>query len=140
VKQYDELIKNIKTVPSGDKGVLSVIEATKDIPFKIERVFWITDVLVNQIRGKHAHKSTKQFLICLSGSIEIRLDDGVNRWSTLLDSSSKGLYLPPEIWHTMKWIEGESTLMVLASSFYDEKDYIRSYDEFLQKVANGFWK
>ena len=77
------------------------------------------------VRGGHAHKALRQFLVCVNGAIEVFLDDGLGRTETLvLNTPEKGLFLGPDLWHTMRWIERDSVLLVLASDHYDESDYI----------------
>ena len=79
----------------------------------------------------HAHKKLEQLLICVYGEIEIQLDNGNGETETvILNDPSKGLYVGPMMWHTMKWLKNDSILLVLASAHYNEADYIRNYDEF----------
>lgn len=122
---------NIKTVETPGKGKLSFFEGIHDIPFEIKRVYYITGVPQNMERGAHAHHELDQLLICPNGEIEITLDNGQERADVILSSPDKGLLVEKMIWHDMKWLKKESILLVVASDYYDENDYIRSYDEFI---------
>ena len=117
-------------------GELSAVEVGRFLPFEVKRVYYIYGVKQGCKRGFHAHKTLRQMLICPYGSIRITMDDGCSKESVLLDSPSKGLLMGPGIWRDMKWIKDDSVLMVLASEHYDEADYIRDYDAFLQYAAN----
>jgi hypothetical protein len=103
------------------KGKISIIE--KILPFEIKRIFYISDVDAS-IRGGHRHKKTIQALICLNGSCEIYINNGIVKENILLDNSSKGLILDPEDFHTMYNFTPGSILLCLASELYDITDYI----------------
>lgn len=128
---------DIRTVAAEDKGQLSFLEANVDIPFSIERVYYTYDVPAGVKRGGHAHHALQQLLICPSGSIEVILNDGMHEESYLLDDPSKGLLVADMVWHDMIWKESGSVLVVAASMQYDERDYIRDFDEFMGCVRNG---
>ena len=113
------------------RGSLIAIEANKDIPFEIKRVYYIFDTKEGVVRGHHAHKTLEQVLICVSGSCIIVLDDGKKRNEVLLDKPNIGLYVGPNMWREMKDFTPDAVLLVLASDWYDEADYIRDYSEFL---------
>ena len=131
-----ELI-SIKTIQAEGKGRLSFFEATRDIPFEIKRVYYIHGVDEGVERGGHAHKTLEQFLFCPFGSVEVVLDNGSGmKESFLLDNPSVGLYVPLCLWRDMIWREKDSVLCVVASEFYDETEYIRDYDEFVE-YSNG---
>ena len=121
---------------SGDSknGALSVAEAASEaVPFDIKRVYYIYGVRMGVQRGAHAHKTLRQVLICVYGKIEVSLDDGKGSVrTTVLDDPGSGLFVGPGMWRTMKWLQDDSVLLVLASEHYNEADYIRSYDEFVQ--------
>ena len=122
-------------------GNLCFIEKLGKMPFQFKRIYYIYDVACGTIRGHHAHKRLEQMLICVYGSIEIVLDDGNVTQTITLDDPSKGLYVGPKMWHTMKWLKDDSVLLALASDYYDESDYIRNYDEFLNYIKKeGFKK
>lgn len=121
-----------------DLGKVSFIEGLCDIPFEIKRVYYSYGVKPGNVRGGHAHKVLEQFLICVNGAIEVLLDDGFGQTEKLvLDSPEKGLLLGPDLWHTMRWIEENSVLLVLASGHYDESDYIRNYNAFVSWVKRS---
>jgi dTDP-4-dehydrorhamnose 3,5-epimerase-like enzyme len=114
-----------------DRGSLVSLEENKNIPFDIKRVYYLFDTKLKVIRGLHAHKKLKQLAIVLKGSCRFRLDDGVEKIEILLDNPSQGLYIESFIWREMFDFSEDCVLMVLADSVYDESDYIRDYEEFL---------
>ena len=114
------------------RGNLSVIEDYKDIPFKIERSYWIYDVPGGEARGGHAYKENDEFIVALSGSFDVILDDGIKKQTFCLNRSYYGLYVPKGIWREMVNFSTNSLAFVLASTKYDAKDYIRDYEEFLR--------
>ena len=114
-----------------DEGNLTVVESYTNLPFKIERAFYLYDIPGGEARGAHAHKQCHQFLIAASGSFEIVLDDGVNKRTVLLNRSFYGIHIPPGIWAAEQGFSSGSVCLVLASDRYDENDYIRDYEEFL---------
>ena len=118
------------------EGILCVAEDnTNAVPFEIKRVYYTYGTEKEIIRGHHAHKELEQLLICVYGEIEIQLDNGEGRTETIiLNDPSRGLYVGPMMWHTMKWLKSDSILLVLASEHYDESDYIRNYGEFIDLV------
>jgi len=118
-------------VKGDSRGSLIALEANKDIPFEIKRVYYIFDTKKDVVRGHHAHKTLEQVLICVSGSCIIVLDDGKKRNEVLLDKPNIGLYVGPNMWREMKDFTPDAVLLVLASDWYDEADYIRDYSEFL---------
>ena len=117
-----------------ERGKLVSIEANKNISFDIKRVYYIFDTLPDQERGKHAHKNLEQLIIAMDGSCQFILDDGKNRESLWLNRSDVGLYIGKNMWREMRHFSYGCKLMVLASDYYDEKEYIRDYDEFLKEV------
>ena len=130
-------IKKYNFQPHGDnRGQLIAIEEYKDIPFDIKRVYYMYDTTEEAVRGKHAHKSLEQILICTSGSCKILLDDGKNKKVVELNKPYEGLYISNAIWREMYDFSSDAVLMVLASNYYDESDYIRDYNEFLSYVCN----
>jgi dTDP-4-dehydrorhamnose 3,5-epimerase-like enzyme len=112
------------------RGNLSFAEYEKHIPFIVRRCFWIYGVPTKEVRGEHAHKKLKQFLICVSGSVNVILDDGENKIEVILNNADKGLYIPPLIWSVQYKYLPASVLFVLASDEYEEDDYLRNYDQF----------
>lgn len=113
-----------------ERGNLVAVEEMKDIPFKVKRVYYMYDTLTNVVRGKHAHKALQQVLICVHGSCRVHLDDGVETKEVLLDKPNVGLYISSAVWREMYDFSSDAVLMVLASKYYDEGDYIRDYESF----------
>lgn len=118
-----------------DRGQLVALEEMKDIPFEIKRVYYMYDTVESVRRGSHAHKSLEQILICIHGSCKILLDDGEEKEIVLLDKPYEGLYVSNVMWREMYDFSPDAVLMVLASEYYDEEDYIRNYDEFLKYIG-----
>ena len=117
-----------------ERGILIALEEHKNIPFEIRRCYYMYNTQPGVRRGYHAHKSLEQILVCVRGSCKILLDDGMSKETVLLDRPNKGLYISHNMWREMFDFSEDAVLMVLASQLYDESDYIRSYDEFLQYV------
>ena len=116
-------------------GVLCIAEGARDIPFEIRRVYYITHLEnAESVRGKHAHRTLSQVIFCLSGSFVLELDDGEQRQELWMWRENLGVLLGPGLWHTMRDFSNGCTLLVLASDYYDEADYIRDYDQFLAWV------
>ncbi len=121
--------------PHGDdRGQLVAIEAMKDLPFAIKRVYYIYDTLPDVRRGFHAHQNLQQILVCVHGSCKILLDNGYEKETVTLDKPWEGLYIAHDTWREMYDFSDGAVLLVLASELYDEADYIRSYEEFLKLV------
>ena len=116
------------------RGNLSVIEELKDIPFKIERAYWIYDVPGGEKRGGHAYKENDEFIVALSGSFNVVLDNGIGKTIFTLNRSYNGLYVPKGLWREMENFSTNSLALVLSSTKYDQNDYIRDYQEFLKFV------
>ena len=117
---------------SDPRGNRSVIEEFKDIPFKIERTYWIYDVPGGESRGGHAYKENQEFIVALSGSFDVLLDDGKKKKVFSLNRSYNGLYVPKGMWREMENFSTNSLALVLSSTKYDPEDYIRDYEEFLK--------
>lgn len=117
-----------------ERGSLIAIEENADIPFSIKRVYYIFDTLAGVTRGLHAHRALRQVLVCVNGSCKVLLDDGMEKISVAMNKVSQGLLVDPMIWHEMHDFSTDCVLLVLASDFYDEKDYIRDYGEFIGLV------
>lgn len=116
------------------RGQLIALEETKDIPFAIKRVYYMYDTKEKVRRGHHSHKTLQQILICIHGSCKILLDNGYEKKIVLLEKPYEGLYIGPDIWREMYDFSMDAVLLVLASEFYNEEDYIRDYDKFLEMV------
>lgn len=114
------------------RGNLSVIEQFKDIPFKIERTYWIYDVPGGEKRGGHAYKENQEFIVALSGSFDVILDNGKEKETFHLNRSYYGLLVPKGIWREMDNFSTNSLALILASTKYDENDYIRDYQDYLR--------
>ncbi|HGK4842162.1 TPA: FdtA/QdtA family cupin domain-containing protein [Kluyvera georgiana] len=117
-----------------ERGMLVALEQTKNVPFEIKRVYYMFATQANVRRGYHAHKELRQLAIPVNGSCRFMLDDGKERVDILLDNPALGLLIEPSIWHEMYDYSSDCILLVLASDVYDESDYIRSYDEFVESI------
>lgn len=117
-----------------ERGNLSFIEEEKHIPFKIKRTYWIYDVPGGTIRGGHAFKEQYEFIVALSGSFDVVLDNGIEKQIFHLNRSYYGLYVPNMIWRQMENFSTNSIAMVLASTLFDDTDYIREYNQFIQLI------
>lgn len=117
------------------RGNLSVAEIEKDLPFAPKRCFWVFGVPTKEVRGEHAHKTCHQFLICLAGKVNVLIDDGKNRFETVLNRPNLGLHIPPSVWGVQYKYSSDAILLVLASEPYDADDYIRDYQEFINYVG-----
>jgi dTDP-4-dehydrorhamnose 3,5-epimerase-like enzyme len=129
----------LRAIPSvaNALGSIGVLEDSALVPFLIERVYYIYDVPEGSERGSHAHKKLEQFIVAASGSFTVELDTGTTKESFVLDSPSVGLYVPPGMWRDLKNFSPNSVCLVLASTKYDEADYLRNYDEFLSWVGQN---
>ena len=125
-----EIISIPKIIDEEGRGKLSVIEKSI-IPFEIKRVYYLYDVPSDAFRGGHAHKNLIQFMIALSGSFEVKIDDGSNNKKVMLNKPNQWLLIPSGIWREMDNFSAGSVCLVLASEFFDESDYFRDYNTFL---------
>ena len=130
-------IIDFKKIGNSDVGYLTAIEGNREIPFNIKRVYYIYNVPKEIKRGFHAHKTLEQVLICMSGSIKIKVDDGSKKKIIELNNSNKGLYIGLGVWREMYDFQQNSVLLVLASEYYNENDYIRDYETFKKIVRKG---
>jgi UDP-2-acetamido-3-amino-2,3-dideoxy-glucuronate N-acetyltransferase len=117
------------------RGSLTVGEFDRSIPFAVKRYFMVFDVPSKETRGEHAHRTCHQFLICVSGSCALVADDGTHRQEFLLDRPDLGVHLPPMVWGIQYKYSADAILLVYASHYYDNADYIRNYSEFRQLVG-----
>ena len=113
------------------RGNLSIIEEEKHIPFKIERTYWIYDVPGGEMRGGHAFKKQREFIVALSGSFDVIVDDGKEQQTFSLNRSYYGLYLPAGFWRQMQNFSTNSLALVLSSTHYQADDYIYDYNDFI---------
>lgn len=120
-----------------ERGMLVAIEELKDIPFEIKRVYYMYNTKVDVHRGFHAHKSLEQILICIHGSCKVLLDNGKRKKVVSLERPYEGLYVSKNMWHEMYDFSEDAVLIVLASDFYNEEDYIRNYKEFRENMMEG---
>ncbi|HEY6547405.1 MAG TPA: WxcM-like domain-containing protein [Vicinamibacteria bacterium] len=119
------------------RGQLAVAELGRQLPFSPRRVFFVFGVPTREVRGEHAHRELHQLLICVHGECSVVLDDGESREEIRLDGPRRGLHLPPLVWATQYKFSADAVLLVLASAEYDEADYIRDYEQYLQLVRAG---
>ena len=119
------------------RGNLTFVESSRHIPFAIQRVYYLYDVPGGSARGGHAHKALHQLIIAMSGSFDIHLDDGYAKKTVHMNRSYYGLYVCPMIWREIDNFSSGAVCMVLASDYYDELDYYREYNEFIQDAQKA---
>ena len=129
-------IINLPKIPD-HRGNLTFIEGNRHIPFEIKRVYYLYDVPGGEERAGHAHKDLEQFLIAISGSFDVIVDNGFKRKRVHLNRSYYGLYLPAMIWREIDNFSSGSVCLALASQCYDEKNYYRDYSEFASIVRKA---
>lgn len=117
-------------------GFLCQFQYPDQIPFRIERVYFIYGVSVGAVRGAHTHKETIQALFCIKGTIDMVLDDGNKKEVIHLNKPNVGILLEPGVWHEMRNFKEDTILMVLASRRHESSDYVRSYEDFLKNYAS----
>ena len=119
--------------PLGDaRGSLVALEAEKTVPFAIKRVYYIFGTQAGVARGFHAHQALQQVAVCVTGRCKMVLDDGVRREEAWLESPTRGLLIGNMVWREMHEFSPDCVLLVLASEYYDEADYLRNYHDFLK--------
>ena len=118
------------------RGNLSFLESENHIPFKIKRTYWIYDVPGGEIRGGHAFKKQKEFIIVLSGSLDVIIFDGKQEQKFFLNRSYYGLYIPNERWRHMENFATNTLALVISSTCFDENDYIRNKSAYLKLIKN----
>jgi dTDP-4-dehydrorhamnose 3,5-epimerase-like enzyme len=118
------------TAASDLRGDLLAVELTKQVPFPVERVFYVMNVPSHHIRGEHAHKKCHQLLVCLQGAITVAADNGTERKEWVLDRPDVGLHIHPMVWGIQYRYTKNAVLAVFASHGYDANDYIRDYEEY----------
>ena len=123
-------------VHGDNRGKLIAVESNRDIPFEIKRAYWIYDTLPSEERGHHSHPEMEQIVVAMDGSCEFELDDGISKVNITLNRPDLGLYLGKNVWRVMKNFSYGCKLMVFASDYYDENEYVRSYSKFLQGVKH----
>ncbi|WP_269620998.1 sugar 3,4-ketoisomerase [Zhongshania sp. BJYM1] len=122
-------------VRGDDRGSLIALEGGITLPFEIKRVYYIFDTSDGVSRGFHAHKKLQQLMVCLSGRCRVVLDDGVRREEVWLESPTQGLQIGNMIWREMHDLSPGCVILVVAGEYYNEDDYIRSYQDFLELSA-----
>lgn len=119
------------------RGNLSFVEQENHIPFAIKRTYWLYDVPGGECRGGHAYKENEEFIVALSGSFDVIIDDGKVKNTFTLNRSYYGLYVPKGLWREMDNFSTNSLAMILSSTDYNANDYVRDYDEFLKLKNDG---
>jgi dTDP-4-dehydrorhamnose 3,5-epimerase-like enzyme len=117
------------------RGNLSFVEGAGHVPFEIRRVFYVYDIPSGEHRGAHAHHRLEQVVVCLSGSLDVELDDGRERRVVRLNRPWHGLHIPPLVWASEGNFDPGTVYLVLASDHYDERDYVRDYGAYLAAVG-----
>ena len=120
-----------------NRGNLSFVENYKQIPFEIKRTYWLYDVPGGESRGGHAYKENAEFIIALSGSFDVVLDDGKERKKYSLNRSYYGLYVPKGLWREMENFSTNALALEFGSALYDKEDYVYDYDQFLKMKSHG---
>lgn len=120
------------------RGNLTFVQQGSQIPFNIQRVYWIYDVPGGQVRGGHAFEEQEEIVIALSGSFDVVVDNGSNEKFYHLNRSYYGLYIPKKLWRHMENFSTNTVALVLSSTKYDKNDYIRSYINFRDLIKNNF--
>ena len=134
----DKKFKVIDFQELGDpRGHLVVAESNKEVPFLIQRIFYIYGTKVGVVRGQHANRESEFMLINLQGSVKIVIDDGRQKDTVILNKAHQGVYLDKMVWKDMCEFSSDSILLVLSSMSYDASEYIRDYDEFVREVNDG---
>lgn len=118
------------------RGNLTVAESMKNVPFDIKRVYWVYDVPGGEHRGGHAHKQCKEMLVAVSGSFTVTLDNGKEKHTYLLNHPYQGLFIDTDTWRTLDDFSSGAVCLVIASEKFEEEDYIRNYDKYLEYVNN----
>ena len=131
------VVKYVFQQHGDERGMLVALEEFKDIPFEIKRVYYLYDTKKEVRRGFHAHRSLEQILICIHGSCRVLLDNGTEKKTVSLEKPYEGLYIANDIWREMYDFSSDAVLLVLASDFYREEDYIRDYEIFKQEMGQG---
>ncbi len=124
------------TVRGDERGSLIALEAGRDVPFDIARVYYVFGTQPGVARGFHAHVALQQFAVVVSGACTMVLDDGHRRVDVRLDRPDRGLSIPPMVWHEMQEFTLDCVLLVFADALYDETDYIRDYERFLALICS----
>ncbi|MEI9533254.1 sugar 3,4-ketoisomerase [Moellerella wisconsensis] len=134
-----KLINTIEFKKLGDeRGSLISLEQNKNIPFEVKRIYYIFGTKEGVSRGFHAHKELRQLAICIRGSCRFIMDDGSHKEELILNCPNRGLLIEPMQWHEMHNFSEDCIIVVLASDYYDEGDYLRDYNNFLEECKNVY--
>lgn len=117
-----------------DRGKLIVIEGQREVPFDIKRIFYMLQTKNDVIRGQHANRNSDFVMVNIQGSVKIKVDDGITQTEYILDTPDQGLYLSKMLWKEMLDFSDDSILLVLSNHAYDEKEYIRNYQDFINEL------
>jgi SAM-dependent methyltransferase len=129
---------NLQSFCDRPDGHLFIGEEKKNIPFAIKRFYFINQLSdPKAVRGMHAHKKLEQIILCINGSFDLHLDDGRRKWKIVMKDPAVGICLKSKVWHTMTNFSRDCVILVVANDYYDEKDYIRNYEEFLEYIKNN---
>lgn len=142
MKEVNDMITNSKMLRfinhKDPKGSLVAVEAMQDIPFQVNRIYYIYGVSESARRGFHSHRDLEQVLICVHGSVKIQIKTPAESEDILLDDPTKALYIGPMLWREMYDFSSDAVLLVLASRYYDESDYIRDYNVYEREARTYF--
>lgn len=128
-------IIELPLIKDAKDGLISVANSSDNIPFEFKRAYYIYGLNnPNAIRGMHAHKKLQQVIFCINGSFSLSLDDGSQKQVITLDRPNIGIYMGIELWHTMKNFSKDCIILVFASDYYNENDYIRNYSQFIKYI------
>ncbi|EKR65343.1 MULTISPECIES: FdtA/QdtA family cupin domain-containing protein [Leptospira] len=128
----------LKKVRDDRDGNLIILEGAKDVPFEIKRIYYINNLENSvSVRGQHAHKEIEQVIFCVSGSFTLKLDDGKAKQAILMNKDNVGVLLGKMLWHTMENFSSGCILLVVASDYYREDDYIRNYSDFIRLAGKS---
>lgn len=119
------------------RGNLSFVQQEEHVPFVIRRTYWLYDVPGGECRGGHAYRENQEFIVAMSGSFDVMLDDGKRKQTFTLNRSYYGLYVPKGLWREMENFSTNSLALILSSTDYDASDYVRDYDKFLKLKRDG---
>ena len=118
-----------------ERGRLNFLEAGKDVPFQPKRLFWLHHIAPGQWRGRHGHRESQLVLIAMHGGCRVHLDDGKVKEEVVLDDPARALYLGTWVWHELTDFAPGAAILVIASTFYEDAEYLRDYDAFRREVA-----
>jgi hypothetical protein len=120
------------------RGRLNFLELGKGLDFEPKRLFWLHHIAPRQWRGRHGHRQSKLILIPVSGGCRVHLDDGFVKEAVAIDDPGQALYIAPWVWHELTDFAPQAAIMVVASSLFDEAEYLRDYEVFLREVKERF--